>query len=1143
MKTFSCATDPLGEGISLIAASAGTGKTHAITRIVLRLLVEEYVSDPTRILVVTYTEAAAAELSGRIRDVLAAAYAIAQGQPASDKNADLAGIISAGGPKTEIILRDAVARADEIPVSTIHGFCLQVLQLHAFEARMSLQTDMLTDDSSALRTALGDAWRAAMYPRPELANISLATGRSFDSTLKDLQQWLPHHQATLTPDTPVLDQAVAEVIAAAQSAAKAYTASAEACLRDGKWKADCCIKKLGIDVVTEALGHLSLTATDTRWHQAVSLARQFHRAAIEELHFKKPAPPDDPFFDTCTILHQALDQADAALRLSLLRDTQRRYQQQKNRSDTLSFDDLLTRLRDSLCDPDLGPALTAAIRQRWPVALVDEFQDTDPVQCTILEKAWPQGPLWLIGDPKQAIYAFRGADLFAYLQATERAHIKASLATNWRSTAALVDGVNALFEHANPFLDPRVQAEPVTAAGKADSEDNRLHDADSQPITWWLAESQHDITTQTVAEIARLLAHSTLGKRRLTASDCAILVRTNSQGEALRLALQAQGIPAVTAGGGNILTSLEAEDLGTILAATLEPGNPRRLRAAAATRLMGCTPAELAHYAEDDQAWLDLANQVDAWHRIFMQDGVHAVIEHLLDHEGWAERLLRGPDGERQVTNVRHLAELLHEAATSQRLSPRSLLSWFERAADSDALSKDERELRLESDADAVQIITVHRSKGLEFPIVFCPYVGYMRKPNKGLTVAHTADGDVLASWDPDANLGELADHERLSEDLRLLYVALTRASQRLFLGVCTADKQLGRTALAWLMANQDGSLTPTAVANLSTAEIGAAVEARALAAEQAVLQLTGPSEPSANPAPAADDNAEILTSRVLILDPHRLMPRPTNSFTSMVHAAERDRDHADPGVPLPVLTRSGPLDQLPAGARIGTALHNVLEHIPWQEPVGADALTAALRGVAVEPEPYIPALMTALERLRATPWPISGVCPAQTTREQRWGEWSFLLPSIPITGHALAEACEQHGDARTRAYAPCLRTLHPYAARGFLTGSIDFLVESDGKYWLADWKSNRLASYDDDALTQAMHDHHYVLQALLYLTALHRHLRSRLADYDPEEHLGGAQYIFLRGLDEAEGGFWTLQPPIALIEALDVLIGEAVAV
>jgi len=1134
---FSAAKDPLDRGVTVVEASAGTGKTFAITRLVLRLLLDGRVSDITQIAVMTYTIAAAGELSGRIRTALAEAVE----RVTSGGGDDLADMIAAADPTARQRLCAALVRTDELAVNTIHGFCLQALELGAFAAQLSLTAEFLAEDDTLLDLAVADTWRATVYPDAHLAAVLVAMKRTPAQLRKEVNALRQHRDALILPAADSLIAAMTRLREAHAAAVTAWDDHAATGLRGGTWLKGKAIDKLGADSLVTDVAELATWSP-----AAIAAATLCGQDILTANHFKKPPAPTHAFFSRCTAFIAACTGVIRTVRVTQISGALHRFTTAKQAADVLGFDDLLHRLRDALADPAHGEALAAQIRQRWPVVLVDEFQDTDPVQVAILRGIWQRpgqdtAGMWLIGDPKQAIYAFRGADLQAYVTAVHSADHHRTLGVNYRATTAMVAAVNAIFSGENPFLTAEVPFHAVRAAENADDILCQAQDHPDASLVWWLGEDSGCIERQCVSTIAGLLASARLGDRALCASDCAILARTNRQGELLRSALTAIGIPAVTAGGGDVFSSREADDLALILAAVLDPGLAQRIRAACATRLLGFDAAAIAALADDGadmktahgDTWLAQAQRFAAWQQILRDAGIHALINHLLDSEDGAAHLLAYPDGERQVTNYRHLGELLHEAAQESHLAPRSLLGWLERErAEAGQVPRDRRELRLESDEEAVQILTVHRAKGLEFPVVFCPWLAKPPRARDPI-MAHLADQRMALSWEADDDLKRRSDAENLAEDIRLVYVALTRASKRCYIGV-SRDREVGSSGLAHLVGAADGDAD----------QVHAAVIARAQAHPSHAWVQVDPT--IAAPARQARSTADPLpTARVLYLPGHRLAPVQTASFTSLVRLAHGDelpiRDHADPGVVL--RSSPGPLDALPAGARFGTVLHELLEAVNWQQPIIAAKVATALERAALDAA-AAPALAAALETLRQTPWPDCGVRLDTLSAPQVWREWAFHLPSDGVDGQQLATLCAASDSTHFHTYAPRLRQLAPQAAAGFLTGSIDLLFEHAGRWWLADWKSNRLDDYGTASLTAAMHDHHYPLQALLYLVAVHRHLRARLPGYDPEQHLGGCAYIFIRGLDGQGGGFWTAPAPVALILAVDAAcIAQAVAV
>jgi exodeoxyribonuclease V beta subunit len=545
---------------------------------------------------------------------------------------------------------------------------------------------------------------------------------------------------------------------------------------------------------------------------------KFTPGALRSAAKQRTVPPVHPFFEACEVVLDAdakskewLEQSALRFHAMLVEWARAEVRRRHDAANTQSFDDLLHTLRDALAGRS-GPLLAERIRERFPAALVDEFQDTDPVQYEILRAIYRDapGPLLLIGDPKQAIYAFRGADVFAYLRARRDAgDVPHTLLANHRSDPGLVEAQNALFSRArDPFLVNRIPFVPMRPAqvesllsGPATESPpleilfvprDGLVGGDGKTIN--KGKGEKVVAGLVAAEISRLLASgSTLGGRPLAPGDIAVICRTNDQATLVQGELRALGVPSVRHGDDSVFDSVEAEELEHVLRAVAEPGDAARLRRALATTVIGRDAAALRALQADEDGWDRWANRFRGWLDLWMTSGFMTAFRRLLDDARVAPRLLAEEGGERTLTNLLHLAELLQTESMSAHRGPLALVDWLAvMRSDSSAareLGAEAAEVRLESDALAVQLTTVHRSKGLEYGIVYCPFLWDKTalRPAEKLWVRFHADDpegtlslDIAPASDTDhATRCERAQSESLAEGLRLVYVALTRARHR----------------------------------------------------------------------------------------------------------------------------------------------------------------------------------------------------------------------------------------------------------------------------------------------------------------------------------------------------------------------------
>jgi len=826
------------------------------------------------------------------------------------------------------------------------------------------------------------------------------------------------------------------------------------------------------------------------------------------------------------------------------------------------------------------------MHEQFQAALIDEFQDTDPIQYEIFARAFAKRPLFLIGDPKQAIYAFRGADVFAYREAQKDARQSYTLSENWRSEPEMVDAVDAVLGRPElPFVYDWIPLQPVRAAERADQD--RLTGDDRAPLQWWflpqiddkarkVGQARECVVEAVAAEIVRLLGGKLrIGEEELQPRDLAVLVRTNKQAADVQERLVAAGVPSVISSTGDIFESHEMTELERVLCAVADPRDATAVRAALATEMWGCDATEIHRQNEDDEGWQQLVDRLAEYRDAWLTKGFMPMLEALIVKQEVRLRLLTYEDGERRLTNLTHAAELLHQAEEEQRLSPEGLIQWLSRTRSRGLADPERAELRLETDEDAVQIATIHKSKGLEYGIVFCPFLWDGRAIDpKEPTLVHTGGGLVydLGSGSSEEKIQHvaMAEAERMAEDLRLVYVALTRAKHRCYVAWAYAGPKgqsgAATSALGYLLhpPPQCSADDPAALTAQIIDHLQASVGQWQGDLEQFVAKHPGLMEMS-----VIDDQVVAGTWQPRQPESHRLEPRrfPTRregqlrgwrmaSYSSLIRTVEREAeapDHGDPAVAVE------PADEAPAGifafakgTRAGTCLHKVLERCALDRDDSARnreiieevlsqqrLLDASAHNGKLDP---VQDVHDMIRRIASTPLPsaASEFALADLADGRRLDEWGFHLPLAPLASPDLMAPFRAHGQQKIRKqYAPMLAEFSAEQRNGYLTGFVDLIFEHEGKWHIIDWKSNHLGNRAQDyrapAMWLAMCEHHYVLQYHLYCVALDRFLRQRLPEYTYEDHFGGVWYVFLRGVDgSAEHGWYYDRPPETLIRALD---------
>lgn len=1152
-------------GKRLIEASAGTGKTFTIAALYLRLLLGlggeaayPRAISVEELLVVTFTEAATEELRGRIRsNIHELRIACLRGESDNPLYSALLAEIADKDDAAKTLLL-AERQMDEAAVFTIHGFCQRMLSLNAFESGMLFEQQLIEDESRLRYQACADFWRRHCYPLTrDIAAVIHDVWKGPRDLLKSLDRWL-QGEAPQLKSPPAPNETLAErhqqIIARIDSLKQQW--------REQVGEIEGVLENSGLDRRKFNRGNQGKWMEKVNaWAQEETLSYQlpdalekFAQSFLLERTKAGGEPPVHPLFSAVeSLLASSLTLTDLVLARAMveIRDAVAR---EKRRRGELGFDDMLSRLDEALRG-DSGETLASAIRQRFPVAMIDEFQDTDPQQYRIFRRIWrrqPETALLLIGDPKQAIYAFRGADIFTYMKARGDVAAHYTLDTNWRSSPGMVGSVNRLFSLSdNPFMFHEIPFLPVKAAAKNKGLRFTVDAADVPAMNVWLmpgdtvgsGDYQTFMAQLCATQIRDWLSAGQRGRallwrgetsRPVQASDITVLVRNRLEAAQVREALQTLGIPSVyLSNRDSVFETLEAQELLWLLQAVLAPERENTLRSALATSMFGLTALDIENLNQDEQAWDALVEEFSEYRQIWRQRGVMPMLRALMTARHIAENLLATRGGERRLTDILHISELLQEAA-SQLESEHALVRWLAQhiaEPDSNAASQ---QMRLESDKHLVQIVTIHKSKGLEYPLVWLPFIARFRKQDQAFYHDRETFAAVLDLGQDEASL-ELAEAERLAEDLRLLYVALTRAVWHCSLGVAPLSSRKS--------GNSDFHLS--ALGRLLQA--GEAMDAAGLAARLAdfchgdiALQIPGELDLTPWQAPAA--TIPRLSARELqrrIADDWRVTSYSglqQHGFSGGQDLLPRlDVDAAGVGevVEEPQLTPH----QFPRGAAPGTFLHSLFEELDFTQPVPEGWMAEKLQLSGFDAQ-WAPVLTDWLGGVLKTRLPGPDIALNQLAARDKQVEMAFYLPIAQLlTAERL--------DALIRQYDPLSADTPPLdfrQVRGMLKGFIDLVFRHEGRYYLLDYKSNWLGedreAYTRPAMEQAMRAHRYDLQYQLYSLALHRYLRHRLADYDYDRHFGGVIYLFLRGMDGQEGGqgIFTTRPVRPLIDGLDQL-------
>jgi len=1281
-------------GTKLIEASAGTGKTHTLTTLYLRMLVEEDLR-PRDILVVTYTNAAASELRERVRSRIREAIAVGEGRADGEVDPELRKFVERAKERFAEAgrvdsLRRALQEFDEAAIFTIHGFCQRTLQENAFESGVAFGAELVEKSDVLQRTLANDLWARLLSAEDPSFVEWLLTGAGskmgFDpenlrrSVLEVLGA---DDEMPVLPDSHEAEVDVAALREAAESAWQAWA---------GAWRSrrevvsDLLLGKndqSGNSYKPKTIGSKWIPQLD-EWAAAIERSgpadamnavalptwwANLTPTVLKEKTNKKGTTLVDEFFPFCATVMESVEALAAArrdrvltLRRRFVDEAREEARKRREQRHLLFFDDLLTELRAALRPPE-GNRLAELLRERYRFALIDEFQDTDPVQYEIFRRVWhdgasrdgaggdgARGGLVLIGDPKQAIYSFRGADVFTYLLARDDAGGEVhGLDVNWRSNVGLISAVNALFDRPSrafhldsiqfDSVTPREGAEPAFSVPGRSGAGLRVLLADRKAIRAAMADggdaSEDDGGTKALDlrfgrtdfmramanDIAELLeARPKVGKRDLEPRDIAILCRRNSELARARRALEALGIPCVDRGDRDVFESREAWELSCVLRAMLRPTDPSSLRAALSTGAQGLGALEIEALGDEDPRLLEIGERFAEYARLWSRFGFGRAFSAWRRGEGVTERLVGYDDGERRLTNWLHLAELLQRVEEDRSSSRTGLVTWLENAiANPEArieVGSDASLLRLERDDQAVSLITLHRSKGLEYEVVYLPCL-WEAPASKGIAMKAAEDESKLTLpirfFDEETrcrtlDLGSVlypehlgrAKEEELSEQLRVLYVGLTRARRQCVVLWGAIGSEYAKTPLAWLLHapewEGEGNDRSTSMQKLK--------EWTDDEWRRAWLSVGRPNGKDVCVDTICVETADLGTrgswaaprSDVVVLEPPpacRVLPRPvlTTSFSALTRdtmregeslsgpiVLGRDLDLAVSHVPEASDASEGSqrsegstdaaedaapdlacdMHEFPRGAEAGTLLHDVLEQVDFSRldaRVVRELAEAAVLRNGMDPR-HVEQIVHVVEcvantPLRTTPTPLklSGVASGQQRPEIEF--------TLATHGRSEGEGFSPATLSALLASEPEGSPLHRYAGRlsrmswrtlsGFLRGFIDSVFCDGERYYLIDYKSNHLgprqADYMPERLVPPMIEHDYILQYLIYTLALDRHLATRLEGYDYERHFGGVFYLFLRGLaptHTAGCGVFFDRPSEGVVRSAAALMGRA---
>lgn len=1263
INKFDITSAPL-KGETVIEASAGTGKTYAIAGLFLRLIVEGNLK-VNQILVVTFTVAATDELRDRIRRRLREGLnALIDGYQGSD--AVLAWL--AGKYKNNITIRNRLKEAiicfDEAAIFTIHGFCQKLLSENAFESSTLFDTELLLDDSDILIEVCRDYYRRHflnMYPllfsNPQIKQITPDSLLKLIKCLSIDPDFIIIPKITDICDNPngsqtAIKSAVEELETLFSSIRQMWINQGKAIsnlilkAQDNKAFNGTYIKKTTyITAIAEMdtyvkNGNLwdivkpSKIVKDDKIEKTISIEKLTNSFMQEKAKdsSKLPAHPIfqyiDDFINLLDKTQHRINKFCLCLKLYFLKSAKDSMKKSKMAKNVRAFDDLLAAMHNAVGDG--STAMARAVRNRFSAALIDEFQDTDPLQYSIFTNIFKGDNtlLYLIGDPKQAIYGFRGADIYAYLKAKKSVDSSYTLETNWRSDGGLVTAVNSIFDLKvkNPFVIDGIDFSPVSHA--PDREQGSLYiyinrnpvipmNVELIPVTPMniafigsnLSSSEEESSKKeaagfitkgdaetfaakyTASKISEMINKGSYRKtviikdkkaaekpviiddkksaekalitdaKDLSPEDIAVLVRTNRQTLIVLEELRKLSIPAVIYSAGSVYAEEEAMEIERFMRAAAEPSNERNLKAALITSFFGFNSSQIFELAVDEKRYDSLQNEFLEYNRLWRKSGFISMFRYMIGKRRVRQRVLKYKSGERKLTNYLHIAELLHIADIELKPGIDRLINFLAKrrlAVDKDEkTSSNEYRLRLETDEKAVKIITVHRSKGLEFPVVFCPYLYYSRDSSRDdILKFHDNNGtQTLDIGSDDFHKNRQKMHkEEFAESIRLAYVALTRARYACFTIWGRINKS-ENSALAWLFHN---SSIQNAIESTTSdcagfknydwenmrSDINIIADNSNNTISVEVISNTN-IEPQIYLSPL--HNKLGLSCKKFKEQEQGRVPEGwrISSFSSIFAGRDSQLPDHDEIDSLPFLIEYLPVEKnqsegkffdFPRGARAGSCIHEIMENIDFTQP-DVDIARERLKKFGFNEDDEIDKIKEMFDHVLKANLKDS-LSLEQIKNGQRINEMEFFFPVGNTNSTAIAEVMKKYGNPTISDFASTMKSLGFSQKGGYLKGFIDMIFCDNEKFYIVDWKTNYLGNsfehYEISILNKEMKRSGYVLQYLLYTLALDLYLKQRVKDYTYDKHFGGVFYLFMRGIKQgSDTGIYFDRPDSDMVEQL----------
>jgi exodeoxyribonuclease V beta subunit len=1174
---------------AIIEANAGTGKTYTIVALFLRLLLEKELK-VDEILVVTFTNKAASELRERILESLRTAKLVLSGENETN-DAFLRELLEKTVDKEDAVkvINQAILNFDDSLISTIHGFCQKILREEALLAGSSFDAEISRQDSQ-LDEATEDFWREYVAD-----NSSTEPGQYKLEVLYNLKKG---NSDSAHPDTlkkvlnDLFKKPYAEVEGEVMKDVDRYLKEIISLRKNLKGSWDENLEFIRKEFLDNDLSRFSQYAEGRILKMDNFLKSPLHGCeVIDQLKYFKWSYLDDDsnltskgtkkpqfcnFFeliDEYSDLISDIEKVRTTVLLEAYSKINERRINLKKESETYSYDDLLIRLRDVLTVGSNADNLTRKLRKRYSVALVDEFQDTDPVQYKIFDKIYPansvDSSLLMIGDPKQAIYTFRGADVYAYLKAKNELQGEVyTLQDNYRSSEGVIEGVNALFGASDfPFLDEQIEYNPSGVGMEHLSQQflqngkqvPGIHFTVYEPFQTGKDDLRYYSVHQTVREICEVLEDPSLQifdeelevMRRVKPGDIAILVAKNRDAEKVKHELKKIGLSAVTYSREKVLESFEAIRIKLLMESVLDPESSSKAGNLLVSGFFGFDGDHL-YKAGDDEAFLtqlfEILNQLN---EIWYSKGFYAMIRHLLFKHESLHHFSAQPDSERVLTNLFHLADICAKAEQEQALSMGELYHWFLNEM-KQAEDDDEKTQLLESDQKLIKILTVHTSKGLEFPIVFCPFLWEGTRKEKGdeFNEYHDQKNRLKINVDfrKDANteIVQKSILESVSEEVRKTYVAITRAKYqcRIIWGSHTESHLSGMGGIIlgkkFIEENIDNKLGQKDKQISTTKFIDSISEIQAQHTDFISIKKFSEYYQREEPVMMSDE-LDTIPDFQPYSGPVQIQPgRRLDSFSSLSsHGGDASQPDYDQTLESYVSFLQDSSEQqrkqsiftFPKGAKAGTAIHKLFEHEDFEFAAADQTNLIPIAEEVLDQYNFDKKWSGVLQKMMrdVTGSTTGDLDLSQVKRDDEIREMEFHFPSSDLQLDEILEIIRNSPQTHK----------NKSRLQNYLTGFIDLTVRQDGKYYILDYKSNYLGDHNEDyepaKLKREIESANYDVQYHIYTVALKKYLTTRIPNFDYDRDFGGVAYLFVRGMRaDSNNGVWKVKPEKEVIDRLE---------